>query len=308
MNRFVLFLSVAAFASAAVAQTATKAPATGSAAPKSASSAPTAAKPSTTAATAPEPWIKLPPGVPRVVHGPVKVPFALHYEDIKVGTGAVGEAGKVWHLKYTGWRAADGVEFDSWDQHPQPVRGPDGRPVMGPDGKPKLEPQPAPLVQGYGAMIPGFDNGLTGMKVGGQRRLFIPWQLAYEMRPRPDQPGQAGQPGHPGIPPKSDLIFDVELVEVTDIPASPQAGIPAPQPGTGGQFRSTPVPHPVSPAPAPQPVAPAPAPAAPAQTPAPAAAKPAAAPTAPAQPAAPATPAQPSTPAAATAPAQTQPK
>jgi peptidylprolyl isomerase len=244
-----------------------------------------------------------------VAHGPVKsIPLVIHYEDIVVGAGPVGEPGKIWHVKYTGWRAADGVEFDSWDQHPQPVRGPDGRPVMGPDGKPKLEPQPAPLVQGYGAMIPGFDNGLTGMKVGGQRRLFIPWQLAYEMRPRPDQPGQAGQPGHPGIPPKSDLIFDVELVEVTDIPASPQAGIPAPQPGTGGQFRSTPVPHPVSPAPAPQPVAPAPAPAAPAQTPAPAAAKPAAAPTAPAQPAAPATPAQPSTPAAATAPAQTQPK
>jgi hypothetical protein len=91
MNRFVLFLSVAAFATSVVAQAPAAKPAT------TAKPASSTAKPATAAAatSAPEvqPWIKLPPGVPRVVHGLVKIPFALRYEDIKVGTGAAGEAG-----------------------------------------------------------------------------------------------------------------------------------------------------------------------------------------------------------------------
>jgi len=74
----------------------------------------TAGKPASKAAVA-EPaatpaWIKLPPGVPKVVHGPVKAPLSLRFEDVKVGTGALGESNKVWHVKYTGWRAADGVK------------------------------------------------------------------------------------------------------------------------------------------------------------------------------------------------------
>ena len=50
------------------------------------------------------------------------------------------------------------------------------------------------------------------MKVGGKRRLFIPWQLAYGARGRPG-PDAA----HPGIPAKADLIFDVELVDSGDM-------------------------------------------------------------------------------------------
>ena len=108
------------------------------------------------------------------------MPFALRYEDITVGTGAEGESGKMWHLKYTGWRAADGVKFDSWEDHKQPVMGTDGKPELGPDGKPKMgDPQPMAIPQGVGRVIPGFDYGLTGMKIGGKRRIFIPWQLAY---------------------------------------------------------------------------------------------------------------------------------
>ena len=155
MNRFVLFLSFAAFTVAATAQTTPAKPAT-------------AAKPLATAAAPasapePQPWIKLPPGVPRVVHGLVKMPFALRYEEIKVGTGALGETGKLWHLKYTGWRAADGVKFDSWDMHAQPAMGPDGKPVMGPDGKPTMkDPEPIAIPQGMGRVIPGFDYGLEG--------------------------------------------------------------------------------------------------------------------------------------------------
>ena len=98
------------------------------------------------------PWIKLPLGVPQVAHGPVKIPFALRYEDIKIGTGPEGEAGKLWHIKYTGWRAADGVKIDSWENHGRPVTGPDGKPELGPDGKPKLgEPEPIAVPQGVAA-------------------------------------------------------------------------------------------------------------------------------------------------------------
>lgn len=254
MNRFVIFIFVAAFA-AANAQTPTAKPAT---AAKPASSG---TKPATAAAaSAPEPWIKLPPGVPRVVHGLVKMPFALRYEDVKVGTGAEGESGKIWHLKYTGWRAADGIKFDSWDDHKQPATGPDGKPKMGPDGKPVMgDAVPIAIPQGMGRVIPGFDYGLEGMKIGGKRRIFIPWQMAYGTHAIPDRPD------HPGIPAKSDLIFDVELVDVTDMPAPHPPMLPGnrpmqqmpPHPGAGTPPSATPEPKPTAPtAPTTHPAAP----------------------------------------------------
>jgi peptidylprolyl isomerase len=291
MNRFVLFLSVAAFAtSAVVAQTPVAKPAT-AVKPASSATTPSGAKPATAAASAPEPqpWIKLPAGVPRVVHSPVKMPFALRYEDVKVGTGAEGETGKLWHLKYTGWRAADGIKFDSWDDHKQPKIGPDGKPVMGPDGKPVMgDPVPISIPQGMGRVIPGFDYGLEGMKIGGKRRIFIPWQMAYGTRSIPDRPD------HAGIPAKSDLIFDVELVDQTDMPQPPQMprpGAPGSHPMPGGM-----PPHPGASAP------PSAAPTAPATTPPSptGSAQPSAAPTAPtSQPASSAAsaPTQPATPA-----------
>jgi peptidylprolyl isomerase len=239
MNRFVLFLSFAAFAAAATAQTTPAKLATPAKAASSTAKPATAATPAS--APEPQPWIKLPPGVPRVVHGPVKMPFALRYEDITVGKGAEGETGKLWHLKYTGWRAADGVKFDSWDMHSQPAIGPDGKPVMGPDGKPKMkDPEPIAIPQGVGRVIPGFDYGLEGMKIGGKRRIFIPWQMAYGTRAIPDRPERPGSPASPGIPAKSDLIFDVELVDVTEMPAPPHPMMPPnrpmpmqPHPGAG---------------------------------------------------------------------------
>ena len=167
--------------------------------------------------------IKLPPGVPPA-SGPVSTALTLRYQEIKVGTGAVGTPNKQWKVFYTGYRAADGVKFDSSDDHRQPVMGADGKPEMGADGKPKLgDPQPLAFPQGMGRLIPGFDHGVTGMHIGGKRRIFIPWQLAYGPRAMPDQPG------HPGIPANSDLIFDVELVDVTDLPAPPPT-----QPHPGG--------------------------------------------------------------------------
>jgi peptidylprolyl isomerase len=217
----------------------------------------TPAKPATTTATAPHPAaassaIKLPPGIPPV-RGIVKSAFTLRYEDYKIGTGPDAEPGKLYKVHYTGYLAADGHKFDSSYDHPgQPERDKDGKPVMGPDGKPKMgDPQPMAFPQGMGRLIPGFDQGFSGMKIGGKRRLFIPWQLAYGARGRPG-PDAA----HPGIPPKADLIFDVELVEVTEMPTPPQ------RPGMGGMPGGRPMPPGTPPAPgtAPKPTAPGSAP------------------------------------------------
>jgi peptidylprolyl isomerase len=280
MKLSVLILLMAA--SAAIAQS----PA------KPAAPAGTAAKPATAAATG----IKLPPGV-HPVKGVLKTAFSLRYQDFKLGAGPVAEPNKLYKVHYTGWRAADGVKFDSSYDHPgPPVMDKDGKPVMGEDGKPKHgDPQPMAFPQGMGRLIPGFDQGVAGMKVGGKRRLFIPWQLAYGTRNLPDR-----GPDHPGIPPKSDLIFDVELVEVSDLPAPPpRPGMPG-RPLPGGNVPrpggAPPQPgSPTTPAPGtPAPAALAPGAAAPAKVPA-TPPPPAATPGAPTPQAAPA-PAQPSTP------------
>src|SRR5580658_1930851 len=283
-----------AAAVAAAAQTAPKTSPTASSPAKSTSTAATA-KASTASSTVP-PWIKLPPGVPKLAHGTLQTPFSLHYEDLKVGTGAVGEPEKLWHIKYTGWRAADGVKFDAWDDHKQPETK-DGKPVMGDDGKPKMkDPEPMPFPQGTGRVIPGFDYGLTGMKIGGKRRIFIPWQMAYGTRTIPDRPD------HPGIPTKSDLIFDVELVDVTDMPQPPQMMRPGGMPGTRPMPGGMPPHSGASAPPAAAPTAPATTPSSPTGS-----APPSAAPTTPAtQPTAPAAPAT-SAPTQPAAPAQTTP-
>jgi peptidylprolyl isomerase len=180
-------------------------------------------------------FIKEPAEIP-AVKGIQKPLFtaALRYKDIKVGAGAVAEPGKLYKVLYTGYRASDGVIFDSTALHPRPpVLDKDGKPVLGDDGKPKQgPPQPMPFPQGAGGTIIGFDQGFTGMKVGGQRRLFIPWQMGYGTRTMPDRGAD-----HPGIPAKSDLIFDVELVDVTDVPPQQTRPgmMPGMRPGAGGQ-------------------------------------------------------------------------
>jgi peptidylprolyl isomerase len=237
----------------------------------------------------------------------------VQYQEIKIGTGPVVEPNKLYKVLYTGWLGAngredDGRKFDSTDDHPRPpVLDKDGKPILGDDGTPKKgPPQPLPFPQGTGGTIIGFDQGFVGMRVGGQRRIFIPWQIGYGTRALPDR-----GPNRPGIPAKSDLIFDVELVEMTDIPAQQARPgmMPGMRPGAGGQpmpqrpgapgAPGAPIPMTVTPKPAAPPApgaAPnAPAPATPAAPPAPAAApKPAAAPAATA-PAVPPTPDQPQT-------------
>jgi peptidylprolyl isomerase len=212
MKRISMILLLAAIAGAATAQTAAK--------PATHAAATTKPAPKTPAAAS---GIKLPPGVPPG-KGIGSTAFALRYQDIKAGTGPEAEPGKMYKIHYTGWLAADGHKFDSSYDHRPPVMDKDGKPLLGDDGKQKFgDPQPLSFPQGYGRLIPGFDQGVAGMKIGGKRRIFIPWQLAY---------GALGRPGpdaaHPGIPPRADLIFDVELLEVADL------AMPANHPGMTG--------------------------------------------------------------------------
>jgi len=180
-------------------------------APKSATHGPGAR----TASAAAAPGLKLPPGVPPG-HGIVKTAFSLRYQDLKIGTGALAEPNKNYKVSYTGWLAADGHKFDSSFDHKRPVLDKDGKPEMDADGKPKMgDAEPLSFPQGFGRLIPGFDQGFTGMKVGGKRRLFIPWQLAY---------GTRGRPG--AIPPKADLIFDIELVDQSELETQMPMGHP----------------------------------------------------------------------------------
>jgi peptidylprolyl isomerase len=196
--------------------------------------------------------------------------FTLRYQEISIGTGAVAEPNKYYKVAYTGWFAADGKKFDSSYDHP------DKAPIQFP--------------QGRGRVIPGWDQGFEGMKIGGKRRLFIPYQLAY---------GVAGRA--PVIPAKADLIFDIELVGVSDTPPAgmmppghPQFSRPAGAPGAPGTPATpgtpTPATGPQTPPATPKPVDPT------APTVAPNSAKPSA-PAAPATPPPAATPDKPANPA-----------
>jgi peptidylprolyl isomerase len=182
-------------AATAAAQTTTapKKPAarrTPSATTKTASQA--AAKPAAAPAANPA---DNPPNVPPVSGTPQNL-YALRYVDIQVGTGELAKSRQYYSVRYTGW-LTDGTKFDSSNDHP--------------GGEPFVFP--------YGArrVIPGWDTGFEGMHVGGKRRLYVPYQLAY---------GESGRP--PVIPPKADLIFDLELVAQSDTP--PQEPAPAAQP------------------------------------------------------------------------------
>jgi peptidylprolyl isomerase len=235
MKHTVLILSLAAFAAAAGAQTQ----------PKSATAP---AKPSTGTSTASS--AKLPPGVPPG-KGIIKTAFtvSLRYQDITVGAGPVFDPKMACTVKYTIWRAADGVKFDSTDDHRMPVRGADGKPVMGPDGKPKLgDPAPVIWLLDAGRLPVGIDQGFTGMKVGGKRRLFVPWQLGLGARVIPDRPD------HPGLPAKSNLIWDVELVSMAPPPQQPAPGV-RPVPGGGAPSPIRPPGAPSGPGAAPAPPA-----------------------------------------------------
>ena len=100
-------------------------------------------------------------------------------EVLKKGTGAVAAKGKTVSVHYTG-TLIDGTKFDSSVDRGKPIE----------------------FELGKGMVIPGWEKGIEGMKVGEKRKLTIPYDLAY------------GEEGYGPIPPKATLIFEVELMGV----------------------------------------------------------------------------------------------
>ena len=150
--------------------------------------------------------------------------FSLDYSEIKVGTGELALPHKYYTVQYTGY-LVDGTKFDSSLDRPDPF--------VFPIGAHKV--------------IAGWDLGTQGMHIGGKRRLYIPWQLAY---------GDRGQP--PTIPARAELIFDIEILSQSDNPPAPKTP-PTPPPAAKP---TTPPPAAATPPPAAKaPAAAAPAPA-----------------------------------------------
>lgn len=105
--------------------------------------------------------------------------------DLRVGGGAAAAAGNTLVVEYTGWlydptkTDNKGLQFDT-----------------------SVGNTPLEFVLGEGRVIPGFDQGLVGLRVGGLRRLTIPPSLGY------------GSIRQGRIPANSGLVFDVELLEI----------------------------------------------------------------------------------------------
>ncbi|EIK58857.1 FKBP-type peptidyl-prolyl cis-trans isomerase [Pseudomonas lactis] len=108
----------------------------------------------------------------------------LGYEDIKIGEGPEATAGQSVRVHYTGWLwegESKGAKFDS--------------------SRDRNDPFVFQLA--VGMVIRGWDEGVQGMRVGGQRTLTIPSELGY---------GASGAGGV--VPPNATLIFDVELLSI----------------------------------------------------------------------------------------------
>jgi peptidylprolyl isomerase len=108
-------------------------------------------------------------------------PDQLKIEDIVDGDGAEAQKGDQVSVQYVGVDYETGEEFDSsWDRD-----------------------QPVDFQLGSGMVIPGWDQGVEGMKVGGRRELTVPPDLAY---------GPQGSP--PAIRPNATLVFVIDLLSV----------------------------------------------------------------------------------------------
>jgi FKBP-type peptidyl-prolyl cis-trans isomerase FkpA len=130
------------------------------------------------------------PGAPSTSQGESKLsamPTSLQKIDVKQGAGAEAVKGRPVIVHYTGWLYDEskpdkkGTKFDSSLDRKVPFG----------------------FFLGEGKVIKGWDEGVPGMKVGGQRTLIIPPSLAY---------GERGAGSV--IPPNATLIFDVELLQV----------------------------------------------------------------------------------------------
>lgn len=103
----------------------------------------------------------------------------LQIVDLKCGEGKAAVKGALITTEYRGW-LEDGTEFDSSYSRGKPFQ----------------------CVIGTGRVIKGWDQGIMGMRVGGKRRLQVPAHLGY------------GERTMGSIPPNSDLVFEIELLEV----------------------------------------------------------------------------------------------
>lgn len=121
---------------------------------------------------------------PREIKGSffVETDTGLKYSDIKVGSGETAKSGDQVSVHYTGW-LTDGKRFDSS----------------------VLRQKPFSFPVGQGRVIAGWDQGVAGMQIGGIRQLVIPPDLGY---------GEAGAGAV--IPPGATLIFEVELLDISD--------------------------------------------------------------------------------------------
>jgi FKBP-type peptidyl-prolyl cis-trans isomerase len=136
---------------------------------------------STTATTTPATTAPAAPALPGApgtgkVH---KLASGLQYDDLLVGSGKMAEPGMNVSIHYTGW-LLDGTKFDSSVDRGEPLK----------------------FQIAGGQMIAGFDEGVRGMRIGGKRKIRVPWAMAY------------GAEGRGPIPPKADLVFDLELIDV----------------------------------------------------------------------------------------------
>ena len=118
-------------------------------------------------------------GIPEVEGEVTTTASGLQIIDVQVGDGDAAQPEDRVSVHYTGY-LEDGTVFDSSVERGQPIEFP------------------------LTGVIQGWQEGIPGMQVGGQRRLIIPPELAYGESP----------PGGSGIPPNATLIFDVELLEL----------------------------------------------------------------------------------------------
>lgn len=132
----------------------------------------------------------------------ITFPDGLKFIELKVGTGEAAKKGENVTVQYTGWLSTGGTPFDS-------SRNP-GRTAF--------------TVQlGAGQVIPGWDEGIPGMLVGGKRKLIIPPALGYGSQGQSDP-----NTGAVIIPGNATLVFEVELIAVA--PGPSPSPVPTPQP------------------------------------------------------------------------------
>jgi len=116
------------------------------------------------------------------------VPKGASVETLTAGTGPSPQMGEVVFVKYVG-KLADGTVFDESGESPLP---------------PQLFPEGTPMLLEDGALIPGFLDGLQKTQKGGKYLIEIPAEKAYGAEPPPGS----------NIPANSDLVFEVEIVEL----------------------------------------------------------------------------------------------